>query len=103
MPSIPLLPALLVVALIAAPVRPDESLKKEAVKTVDAHRDALVSLSDQVWRLAETALKETRSSALLADFAEQHGFRVTRGVGGLPTAFVAEYGDGAPVIAVMGE
>jgi len=103
MPSIALLPALLVVALIAAPVHPDESLKKEAVKTVDAHRDALVSLSDQVWRLAETALKETRSSALLADFAEQHGFRVTRGVGGLPTAFVAEYGDSAPVIAVMGE
>jgi aminobenzoyl-glutamate utilization protein B len=56
-----------------------------------------------VWAFAETALRETRSAALLADYAEKQGFRVERGVAGMPTAFVASYGQGRPVIAVLGE
>jgi aminobenzoyl-glutamate utilization protein B len=81
----------------------DPALKKRAVQEVDAQSAALIDLSDQVWRFAETALKETRSSKVLADYAEQQGFRVTRGVAGLPTAFVAEFGEGAPVIGILGE
>jgi aminobenzoyl-glutamate utilization protein B len=77
--------------------------KAAAVKSVDTHRPALVDLSDQIWRFAETALKETRSSAVLADYAEAQGFRVTRGVAELPTAFVAEFGEGRPIIGVLGE
>ena len=56
-----------------------------------------------MWAFAETALRETRSAALLADHAEKQGFRVERGVAGMPTAFVASYGEGRPVIAVLGE
>ena len=81
----------------------DVALKKRAVQEVDAQSGTLIDLSDQVWRFAETALKETESSKVLADYAEQQGFRVTRGVAGLPTAFVAEYGQGSPVIGIMGE
>jgi len=62
-----------------------------------------VALADQVWSFAETALRETRSAALIADFAERQGFRVERGLAGMPTAFVASYGEGRPVIAVLGE
>ena len=40
---------------------------------------------------------------MLADYAEKQGFRVTRGVGGLPTAFTAEFGQGKPIIGIMGE
>lgn len=77
--------------------------KSATVKTIDANAAEMTRLSDEVWRYAETALKETRSSKALADWAEKKGFRVTRGVGGLPTAFVAEFGSGKPVIGIMGE
>jgi aminobenzoyl-glutamate utilization protein B len=77
--------------------------KLAAVATIDKNADALTSLSDEIWRYAETALKETRSSKALADWAEAKGFRVTRGVAGMPTAFVAEFGSGKPVIGIMGE
>ena len=77
--------------------------KQAAAASIDARRADLVSLADQVWAFAETALRETRSAALLADYAEKQGFRVERGVAGMPTAFVASYGQGRPVIAVLGE
>ena len=77
--------------------------KRAAAESVDRNATELTQLSDEVWRYAETALKETRSSKALADFAESKGFRVTRGVAGMPTAFVAEFGSGKPVIGIMGE
>jgi aminobenzoyl-glutamate utilization protein B len=77
--------------------------KRAALATIDRSANEMTALSDEVWRYAETALKETRSSKALADWAESKGFRVTRGVANLPTAFVAEYGSGKPVIGIMGE
>lgn len=77
--------------------------KEAAVASVDRHRPELVDLATQVWGFAETALKEKRSSKVLADYAEAQGFKVERGVGGLPTAFVASYGEGRPIIAILGE
>ena len=62
------------------------SEKQLAAASIEKNRDQLIALSDEVWRYAETALKETKSSKALADFAEQKGFRVTRGVAGMPTA-----------------
>ena len=50
-----------------------------------------------------TALLEVRSAQVLADYAEKQGFAVERGVAGLPTAFVASYGEGRPIIGVLGE
>ncbi len=81
----------------------DVALKRRAVQVVEAQDAQLIGIADQVWRFAEVALKETRSSTLLADHAEKEGFRVARGVAGLPTAFVAEFGAGSPVIGIMGE
>lgn len=60
-------------------------------------------MSDAIWAYAETALREYKSSKLLADYAEGKGFRVTRGVAGMPTAFTAEFGSGKPIIGIMGE
>lgn len=95
--SLPALPA------AGAPGEPASPAKLAAVATVERHRAELVGLADRVWGYAETALTETRSAAALADWAESQGFRVERGVAGLPTAFVASYGEGEPVIAIMGE
>ncbi|HXU39477.1 MAG TPA: amidohydrolase [Blastocatellia bacterium] len=77
--------------------------KEEAVASIDKHQTELTALSDQIWRFAETALRETRSSKVLADYAEKQGFDVTRGVAGMPTAFVASYGQGRPIIGILGE
>jgi aminobenzoyl-glutamate utilization protein B len=77
--------------------------KKTALDLVEKQRSDLIAMSDRVWELAETALKEEQSAKVLADYAEAKGFKVERGVAGLPTAFVASYGTGRPVIAIMGE
>jgi aminobenzoyl-glutamate utilization protein B len=77
--------------------------KAAAINGVDRQASDLVALSDRVWEVAETALRETRSAEALAAYAEEHGFTVQRGVAGMPTAFVASYGQGSPVIAIMGE
>ena len=77
--------------------------KKTALDLIEKQRTELIAVSDRVWELAETALKEEQSAKVLADYAEAKGFKVERGVAGLPTAFVASYGGGRPVIAIMGE
>ncbi len=70
---------------------------------LDQTRSKWEQISRQVWELHETALKETRSSALFEDVLEKEGFQVQRGVGQLPTAFVATAGSGEPVVAILAE
>jgi aminobenzoyl-glutamate utilization protein B len=77
--------------------------QRAAVAAVDQHAAEIIKLSDQVWEFAETALREHRSSKLLADYAESQGFRVQRGISSMPTAFVASFGEGRPIIGIMGE
>jgi aminobenzoyl-glutamate utilization protein B len=77
--------------------------KREAVASIERQSAEMTELSDQVWAFAETALRETRSAAILADYAEAQGFEVERGVAEMPTAFVASYGKGRPIIGIMGE
>ncbi len=96
-------------ALALAALAVDRSLaeqpatKQRALAQIDAQKRQLVELSDRIWRYAETALEEHRSAAALADYAEARGFTVERGVAGMPTAFVASYGDRQPVIGILGE
>jgi aminobenzoyl-glutamate utilization protein B len=80
-----------------------QTAKESAVESIDAHRAELIELADQVWAFAETALRETRSAEVLADYAEAQGFVVERGVAEMPTAFVASYGEGRPIIGILGE
>jgi aminobenzoyl-glutamate utilization protein B len=67
------------------------------------HVSELTALSDAIGTFAEPGLREYRSAAALEDYLEGYGFRVTRGVAGMPTAFVAEWGKGTPVVGVMCE
>lgn len=60
-------------------------------------------ISDAIWSFAELGLQEHRSSKLLADTLEQAGFKVERGLAGMPTCFVASYGSGKPIIGILGE
>jgi aminobenzoyl-glutamate utilization protein B len=63
----------------------DAKKKEEALATINKHRAELIKMSDQIWSFAETALRETRSARVLADYAEAQGFKVERGVAGMPT------------------
>lgn len=77
--------------------------KTTVIQSIDKHQQELISVSDKIWAYAETALRENKSSKELADYAEVQGFRLKRGVAGMPTAFTAEYGSGKPIIGIMGE
>lgn len=79
------------------------SNKKAIVASVEKHKAELIRVSDSIWALAETAFNESQSSAVLADYAEKNGLKVTRGVADIPTAFTATYGSGKPVISILGE
>src|SRR5690606_33802109 len=66
---------------------------------LESNTPAIAALSDRIWDLAEPGLCETRSAAALCELLERHGFTIETGVAGLPTAFVAEWGEGRPRIA----
>ena len=71
--------------------------------TLDAGATHYAEVAQQIWRFAEVGYMEAKSSALLQSELRAAGFTVTTGVAGEPTAFIAEYGSGKPVIAILGE
>lgn len=81
----------------------EQKLKTTVISSIDAKYDELTKLSDQIWRFEEIAFQEIKSAEALASYAEAQGFKVSRGVADIPTALIAEYGSGKPVIAIMGE
>jgi len=80
-----------------------DKVKDSAFKWIDGNRDRIIEVSDEIWGYAELGLIEYKSAKLLAEELRRHGFNVETGVGGMPTAFVAVWGKGKPVIGVMGE
>jgi len=70
---------------------------------IEERSKIFTKLSDQIWQLAETKFRESRSSQALINQLEEHGFRLQKEIGDIPTAFIGEWGSGSPVIAVMGE
>ena len=80
------------------------NVNKDAVLASIAKQEAdLIKISDEIWALAETAFEETKSAEILATYAEQQGFKVSRGVAEMPTGFIAEFGSGKPIIGILGE
>jgi aminobenzoyl-glutamate utilization protein B len=77
--------------------------RENTLRSVSDRRDQSWEIAQAIWRAAEPGYQETTSSSLLADAIEQAGFRVTRDVAGIPTAFTAEFGSGSPVIGILGE
>jgi aminobenzoyl-glutamate utilization protein B len=77
--------------------------KTDVFESVDDRRDRLYDLCRQIWETPELGLHEEESAATLVEALEAEGFDVETGVGGMPTAFVAEYGAGEPRIGILGE
>ena len=97
------LPLLFLPQLLSAQQKISSANKNAVLASVEKHQQELIRLSDQIWGFAEIAMRETKSAKVLADYAEAQGFKVTRGVAKIPTAFVAEFGSGKPIIGVLGE
>lgn len=70
---------------------------------IDSQQSRFSAISDAIWDCPETRFRETESAERLASALEQEGFQVKRGVGNIDTAFIASYGSGKPVIALLGE
>ncbi len=77
--------------------------QQTALADVDRRADELKAVNKAIWQYAEIGLEEHKSSALLVDKLQQAGFDVKTGVSGMPTAFVASYGSGKPIIGILAE
>lgn len=89
--------------LLGPPAASAQMGKEEVGRYLDARTDRLSGIAMEIWELAELGYMETRSAEILAGELEAHGFRVERGVAGMPTAFVATFGSGKPIIGILGE
>lgn len=80
-----------------------EAVVEAAIQSVVARRDMTWEIAQKIWSYAEPGYQEVQSSKMLANAAEAAGLKVTRGVAEIPTAFIAEFGSGSPVIGILGE
>ncbi|MGH7477575.1 MAG: amidohydrolase [Longimicrobiales bacterium] len=85
------------------PLSGQEDAKVFVTQQIDLRAGHLGDVAQRIWEYAEVGYQEERSSALLQEELRQAGFRVESGVAGMPTSFVAEWGAGAPVVAVLAE
>ena len=82
---------------------PIASPADDLLDRMEGHRAKYIEIASKIWRWAEVGYREVESSSLLSDELEAAGFRVNRGVADIPTAFVAEFGEGKPVIGILAE
>ncbi len=80
-----------------------EKAKQAAIEWVTNNESMIIDVHNQIWELAEVGLQEVKTAAILTEILEKNGFTVDKGVAGMPSAFVASWGQGSPVIGVMGE
>jgi aminobenzoyl-glutamate utilization protein B len=93
-----LIPVLLISGSLYA-----QRTKEEVIKSIDDKYAAYSAVAQKIWEYAEVGFQEEKSSALLQKELTKEGFTIESGVAGMPTAFVASYGKGKPVIAILGE
>jgi aminobenzoyl-glutamate utilization protein B len=77
--------------------------ERSVMASIDARAATYNDVAMKIWSFAEVGYQETRSSALLQEQLKTAGFSVTAGVAEIPTAFVATWGSGKPVIGIVGE
>lgn len=80
-----------------------QKTKQDVIKSIDSKFDQYSNVAQQIWGFAEVGFQETQSSNLLQKTLSDAGFKIERGVASMPTAFIASYGEGKPVIGILGE
>lgn len=93
--------SLMVIAVLGA--SPLAAQSADPIANVEAQTERTERVAQQLWDLAELGYLEERSSALMMDELAAEGFAITGGIAEIPTAFVAEWGEGGPIIAILAE
>ena len=70
---------------------------------LEKREEELKSIAKNIWDHPQIGLEETYASKLQADFLQKEGFSITKGAGNMPTAFIASWGKGKPIIGILGE
>ncbi len=70
---------------------------------IDDDREATIALAEDIWQYAEMGYLETQSTERLQEYLQRQGFDVQSGLAGMPTAFLASYGKGEPIIGILAE
>ncbi len=94
---------LLAVAFIASLPMPLGAAQEAQMAGIDARRDHYAGVARQIWEWAEVGYQEEQSAELLKRELHAAGFSIESGVAGMPTAFVATYGSGGPIIGLLAE
>ncbi len=76
------------------------SMKKEAVQKVEKQAKLIQEMVDMIYSFGELGFQEIETSNYLIGILEENGFKVTKGISGIPTAWLAEWGKGKPVISL---
>ncbi len=94
----------LVLASVGWAQRPAlEQLKSEAAERVESRRTFTQQMVDSIFSFSELGFQEFETARYVTSLLEKEGFRITRGAAGMPTAFVAEWGQGKPVVGFMAD
>ncbi len=96
-----LLPALLLPTLLLSQTPNLEQLKRDAIANIDGRSKMVQEIVDMVFSFGELGFQEVETSKYLTGILEKNGFKVERGVAGMPTAWVATWGTGKPVIGFI--
>lgn len=87
----------------AATMAQNQAAKQKLLSSIDQQTDRYSVVARKIWEYAELGYQEKKSSDLLQSELKKSGFAVTAGVGGMPTAFTASYGQGHPIIGILAE
>ena len=78
-------------------------IAEDIIHSINNHKDNFEDVALKIWEFAELGYQEIKSSNKLAKSLENEGFKIEKGVAGIPTAFIAEFNNGGPVIGILGE
>ena len=76
------------------------NMKKMAVEKVEEQAKLIQEMVDMIYSFGELGFQEFETSKYLTEILEENGYKVTKGISGIPTAWMAEWGKGKPVIAL---
>lgn len=95
----------LVIGVLALPIKAQDNskladLKQESAEKVEGLRDFTQQMVDMIYSFGELGFQEIETSRYITDILQKNGFTVDRGISGMPTAWMATWGSGEPIIAL---
>lgn len=84
-------------------IRKDDSMKDQLIKLLTNEESTFTEMATKIWETPELAYEERFASTYQMNHLKEHGFRIQNPINSVDTAFVAEFGNGSPIIGILGE